>query len=228
MQRFKTVLFMIAVAVVFGSAVTGIHLLSQKTMRENEAFLEQKSLVELFNLGKVKSLSKAEMNTLIQQQIDSSEKCIDPVTNWQFTIIKAFKDSTQKELKGYGFEFEGLGFWAPIKGKLAVSPDLSKTIGIKITQQQETPGLGGRIEEEIFTTSFAEGLTISPPKSGKAFLYMGAPELEPQKGSPQFERKFDAITGATQTSMSMERMLNDFVARFVRAMNNRKEAENGI
>jgi Na+-transporting NADH:ubiquinone oxidoreductase subunit C len=228
MQRFKMVLFMIAVSSVFGSAVTSIHLLSQNIMKENKAFLEQKSLVELFDLGKADELSKAEMNTLIQQQIDATETCIDPETNWEFTIIKAYKDAEKKELKAYGFEFEGLGFWAPIKGKLAVTPDLSKTVGIKITQQQETPGLGGRIEEEVFTTSFTKGLTITPPKSGKTFLYMGAPELQPQQGSPKFGRKFDAITGATQTSMSMERMLNEFVARFVRAMNNRKEAENGI
>ncbi len=214
---------MISIAAVFGSGVTGIYLASQNIMLQNEAFLEQKSLVELFDLGEVKVLSKDQVRILVEERIDATEKRIDPETNWEFTIIKAFNDAEHKSLKAYGFEFQGLGFWAPIKGKLAVTPDLSKTIGIKITQQQETPGLGGRIEEKVFTESFIKGLDITPPAKGKTYLYMGVTDTQPQEGSQQYGRKFDAITGATQTSMSMERMLNEFVARFARAMKNSRE-----
>ena len=52
------------------------------------------------------------------------------------------------------FEFEGRGLWGPIKGLVALGPDLKTLESITIIAQEETPGLGGRISETKFLDQF--------------------------------------------------------------------------
>lgn len=216
-SRIYVVVFMVVIAALFGAGVTGINLSAQEKLEQNENLQMQKALVRLFGLGDVDALEPQEIDELVNTRIDRSEKRTDPETGWQFTLLKAYEDDAHQQLKAYAFRFRGLGFWAPIEGMLAVSPDLKKTVGCIILEQKETPGLGGRIEEPVFTRSFDEGLLITPPEKGTQFLYMGN-GTEPEKGTPQYGRQFDAITGATQTSLAMERILNEHLARFNRAM----------
>jgi len=72
--------------------------------------------------------------------------------------------------------------------------------GFKIVSQVETPGLGERITEESFQKSFigkrfSDGIKMT--KSGSAGI-----------------SEFDAITGATETSRALERILNRGLARY--------------
>ena len=46
------------------------------------------------------------------------------------------------------FEISGSGLWGPIRGIVAVLPDMKTIKGITIIYQEETPGLGGRIGED--------------------------------------------------------------------------------
>jgi len=214
-QRLYIVFFMVGIAAVFGAGVTGINLLARKTLEQNDRLIRQKALIRLFKLADVSQLGKDEIEQIVTTQIDDSEVRMDPETGWEFNLLKAYEDAEHTQLKAYAFPFRGLGFWAPIEGLLAVTPDLQKTVGCIIIEQKETPGLGGRIEESFFIKPFEDGLLITPPKKG-AYIYMGT--TKPATGSPQDGRQFDAITGATQTSMAMERMLNDHIMRFNRAM----------
>lgn len=215
MKRFYIVFFMVAIAALFGAGVTGINLLARDTLEQNDRLTRQKALIRLFKLGDVRELSKDEMETIVFNQIDESETRTDPETGWTFNLLKAYEDPEHTKLKSYAFKFRGVGFWAPIEGLLAVSRDLKQTLGMVIIEQKETPGLGGRIEEPFFTKPFEDGLLITPPEKG-ACIYMGT--TAPVPGSPQYQRQFDAITGATQTSMAMERILNEYLMRFNRAM----------
>jgi Na+-transporting NADH:ubiquinone oxidoreductase subunit C len=212
----------VVIAALYGAGVTGLHLSSVKTVEENNRFIEQKALVELFGLGDVKTLSKEEINTIVQNQIDRSETLTDPQTGKKIPLLKAYDTAKHDNLIAYGFPFSGIGFWDRIDGYIAVDSELKKTVGLKVISQSETPGLGGRIEEPFFVKPFAEGLNITAPKSGGNYLYMGSPGTSPDEGTPQYGRTFDAITGATQTSLAMSRMLNAAVAEFNRAVENRK------
>ena len=87
---------------------------------------------------------------------------------------------------------DGGGFQGPIS--LLVSLDEDKLTGVRVVSQVETPGLGSRITEESFQQSFVGkrvGNGISMTKSGNAD-----------------ENEFDAITGATETSKALEKMMN--------------------
>ncbi len=87
---------------------------------------------------------------------------------------------------------EGGGFQGPIS--LLVSLDGDTIAGFRVVSQVETPGLGQRITEESFQQSFIGKKVdngIKMTKSGNAG-----------------ETEFDAITGATETSKALEKMLN--------------------
>ncbi len=222
MKRVKTVLFMVVIAALYGAGVTGLHLSSRATVGKNKRFIEQKALVELFGLGDVETLSKEEINQIVQTQIDQSETLTDPQTGRQIPLLKAYSNAAQDQLVAYGFPFSGIGFWDEITGYIAVDSTLKKTVGLKVITQLETPGLGARIEEPFFVKPFADGLDITSPSAGKSYLYMCAPGTHPEPGTAQHGRNFDAIAGATQTSLAMERMLNAAVAEFARAVQTRK------
>ncbi len=102
------------------------------------------------------------------------------------------------EVKGYALPFAGPGLWGTIRGYLGVSASLDRTAGLVFTQQNETPGLGGRIDELQFKEQF-RGLPI---KAGTELVY-GA----------QGDNQIDAVTGATQTSSAVLRILNSVIAQ---------------
>ena len=222
MKRVNIVLFMVVIAGLYGAGVTGLHLSTTKTVEQNKLFLEQRTLIELFNLGDVAALSNEEIASLVETQIDQTQTLTDPSTQKELPLLKAYGDAEKTELLAYGFPFKGIGFWTEITGYIAVDSDLKRTVGLKVVTQAETPGLGARIEkEEFFGAFFTPGLDITPPAAGAHFIYMGAPGNAPDKGTAQHDRTFDAITGATQTSLAMERMLNAAVAEFSRCIQTR-------
>ena len=215
------VTFMVGIALVFGSGVTGIYLGSADLLQRNTEFLRQRALVSVFDFGDPARLGKAAVAALVTGQVVGDERCTDPQTGASFDLIKAYTSADRKELKAYGFRFRGLGFWGPVEGILAVSPDLSRTVGFVVLEQSETPGLGGRIEEPVFTDQFRQGITVSPNPGGQ-FLRMGS------AGTPDPDgRQVDAVTGATQTSMAMERVLNEQLGIFQRAMAARANPSTG-
>ncbi len=216
---------MIGITAIFGAGVTGLNLVTRKTVEQNKRFIEQKALVELFGLGDIETLSKKEIAQVVEVQIDPCEVLTDPQTGRQIPLLKAYADEAQTQLVAYGFPFKGIGFWTEITGYIAVDSTLTKTVGLKVITQAETPGLGARIEEPFFVKPFADGLDISEPAEGASYLYMGTPGSTPELGTAQYGRTFDAITGATQTSLAMERMLNDAVAEFGRCIKTRKAGE---
>ncbi len=221
---------MVVIAALYGAGVTGLHLSTVKTVEQNNRLIEQKALVELFGLGNVDDLSKEEIANIVKTQIVTNQtfqlETIDPATGEPIKVLEAYETAKKDKLKAYGFKFFGIGFWAEIKGYIAVDSDLKKTIGFKVIAQAETPGLGSRIEDkEFYGVFFSPGLNITPPAPGKDYLYMGTAGSQPEPGTAQYERTFDAITGATQTSLAMGRMLNAAVAEFNRAVASRKAGE---
>ena len=222
MKQLKTILFMIAIAALFGSGVTALFLSSAETVEQNRHFLEQKTLVELFQLGDPTTLSKAEIAALVRTRIDATETLIDPATQQTMPLLKAYTDAEHTDLIAYGFPFNGIGFWAEITGFIAVDADLQRTVGLKVATQAETPGLGARIEKpEFFAVFFDPGLKITRPDDGETFVCMVSQGNRPAPGTAQYERAFDALSGATQTSLAMERMLNATLAQFSRCIANR-------
>ena len=95
--------------------------------------------------------------------------------------------------------FGGPGLWGPVKGFLSLDADMQTIAGVTFYEQEETPGLGGEISTEAFTSQFI-GKSITDP-SGKAGIRV-------RRGGGQGPNEVDGITGATMTCDKVEAMLN--------------------
>ena len=202
--------FMVAIAAVFGGGVTAIYLGSAGTLERNAAFFRQRALIQVFGLGDPGKLSKRAIAEIVEKHVVTGKTYVDPETGRRFEVMLAYEDAEHSRLKAQGFPFRGLGFWGPVRGILALTPDASRTVGIVVLEQSETPGLGGRIEEPVFTRQFEGGGVLVTPNPDGPFVRVVPP---PRDGG----REVEAITGATQTSMAMERILNTTLESYHRA-----------
>ncbi len=99
--------------------------------------------------------------------------------------------------------FSGQGLWGPVRGLLALEPDMRTIRGISFYDHEETPGLGGEISAGWFQNQFVGKKIVGPE---------GEPGIRvrpPREASAQNE--VDAITGATMTSDKVEKMLNETI-----------------
>lgn len=131
-------------------------------------------------------------------------------------VTKAFA-SQIRELKkdGYifynssdgavAFEFRGSGLWGPISGLISLEKDLKTIRKLKITYQEETPGLGGRIAEAAYLKQFKHKEIL--PR----LIFM--PE-----GKASQKNEVDAITGATGSSRAFEKLINENVQKYLAAL----------
>ena len=85
------------------------------------------------------------------------------------------------------------GLWGPITAILAADPKAERVRGLEILEQQETPGLGGRIGEAWFSAQFA-GEKVGA--DGRIAVAQGSGKGDPDKENS----KVDAVTGASRTS----------------------------
>ncbi len=99
----------------------------------------------------------------------------------------------------YAKEFVGSGLWGSINGVLGVDENVNQTVGLEIISHNETPGLGGRIDESWFKEQLA-GEKIG---DGGIVVTEGDGDTDRSNG------EIDGVTGATRTSEAMGRILNN-------------------
>jgi Na+-transporting NADH:ubiquinone oxidoreductase subunit C len=101
--------------------------------------------------------------------------------------------------------FEGRGLWGPIKGFLALEPNMRTIRGITFYEQEETPGLGGEIASDWFREQFT-GKQITGPDGRAGIRIVKA-------GGARVENEVEAITGATMTCEKVESILNETIGK---------------
>jgi Na+-transporting NADH:ubiquinone oxidoreductase subunit C len=211
-QALRTIGFMVLIATVFGAGVTGIRLATDDILLRNRDLAFQRSVVNVFGLAE--GVQDPDYAKIYEQRITREIKT-DPETGREIPCYTVYEGADKKTPVAVGFEFVGRGFWGPISGVLALTNDRKETIGLTILEQGETPGLGGRVAEPEFTDQFAKGVLVAPEDSGR---YIRVSATAPSPDSPSAKRHVETITGATQTSMAMDRMLNDSLAAYHRAV----------
>jgi Na+-transporting NADH:ubiquinone oxidoreductase subunit C len=102
--------------------------------------------------------------------------------------------------------FAGPGLWGPIKGFLALDPEITKIRGITFYEQEETPSLGGEIVKPAFRDKFV-GLLIRDED--------GNPGIIIKSGGEEAPNKVDGICGATMTCDKVQEMLNEAIRSIV-------------
>jgi Na+-transporting NADH:ubiquinone oxidoreductase subunit C len=135
---------------------------------------------------------------------DSGEEAIDifeslKVENINDTTL--YSTSIENE-KVYAYRFTGNALWGTVNGVLAVNKQVDRIIGMDIISHNETPGLGGRIEEKWFRDQFRNE-KIS--EDGISINIGGDGDYNSENS------EFDSITGATNTSQSMKTIINNTI-----------------
>ena len=173
-----TIVFIIAVSAVFSGLLAGVNAAYKNKIEINELNAEKASI--LYSMG-----------------IDAGDNAVtvfnERVTKENAAGMDFYSASDDQGVTVYSVPFEGAGLWGTIRGYIAVDSSLTRIMGIAFTEQNETPGLGGRIEEEWYKEQF-RGLEIGP-----------AIEYGEDTG-------IDAITGATSTSNAVLKIMNEFIA----------------
>ncbi len=121
------------------------------------------------------------------------------------TYVYSPRDAAGKAL-AVAMRFAGPGLWGPVKGFLALEPDMKTIRGITFYEQEETPGLGGEIASPWFRDQFVGKSIVGP--DGKPGIIIGKP-------GEQGMNKVDAISGATMTCDKVQAMLNEAIKNIV-------------
>ena len=92
------------------------------------------------------------------------------------------------------------GLWGPLRGVITLESDFQTIVNITVLEEQETPGLGGKVKNRDFLDQFI-GLVLIPELDRPVEVNKDAAANE--------ANEVDEISGATGTSTAFERLLND-------------------
>lgn len=178
---------------VFGEKIydkNGKQILTQKEI--NKIFDEK---VKGFVLDSDGKLCKRKFDSLTKEELN--ERYGDAKLK-KFYPFFIYKGSEGKEL--YAIHISGRGLWSVVKGFLAFEKDLETVAGITFYEHNETPGLGGEVDQPYFQKEFV----------GKKFFEQGK-VLDfaiVKHGQPLNDHSVDGISGATMTSNGVMNFLN--------------------
>lgn len=193
------VVYMFVITALFSSALIGFARVTRPRVLANEQLAFERAALEAFPEITVPPSPQIHplFNTLFEKSNDAAG---------------AYVYRKDGRRVGYAVPVAGKGFWAPIRGVVGVSADLMTLTGISFYDQNETPGLGARITEADFRQQF-EGLAV-----GALEKPIG---VRPTTVSPA-DNEVHAITGATQTCVRLEVLINEALSVWLKAMNSRE------
>lgn len=171
------------------------------------------AMLNMATAERVATLQETELRTKIMYVFDIPVETQDPM-EIEEVFTANFKEEESEEGTifilqdngqdaGYAFPVSGPGLWGQINGYVGINTDYSEILGIVFVKHEETPGLGGRIDEEVYLSQY-RNLDLSSASDENYIIH------RPSPGG-----NLDAIAGATQTSNSVVNLLNNDIANFI-------------
>lgn len=188
------VVYMFVMTACLSSVLIGFSRLTRDRVLANEQLMLQRAVLEVF--PDIDLPATPQIHATFSELFEKSDDAAG-----------AYVYRRDGQIKGYAVLVEGKGFWAAIRGVVGVSQDLKTLTGISFYEQTETPGLGARIVEPEFRGQF-EGLTI-----GKLDKPIGIRPASVELGKSEVH----AITGATQTCVRLEVLINEGLSAWLAA-----------
>ena len=202
-DRLFTVIYMVVITAVATAGLTSAKLFLAKRIDRNEMLQERRAQLDALGLLP-KEADGGQIDVIFSQRVKEEDRA-------GRKILYAYaEDGTT--LEAIGFEFEGMGFWGPIRGVMALDPARRHIVGVAFLRHQETPGLGGRMTESWFRDQFRGKDVAEPDLSGRYLIFLseGTEATGP--------REVNAITGATRTSDSLKKIFNESLQDFQAVM----------
>lgn len=185
-----TVLFTFFICIVFVFILALASELTKDRVAANRRFAERTALLRALGVA-------VESDDKVDSTYDSS---VVLSKNGSTELFRATVDGTARFAK----RFSGSALWGTVTGVLAVDAAVDRIAGLEIVSHNETPGLGGRIDEPWFKDQFrgekigADGIRVR----------QGGGSGDPDKENGEL----DAVTGASRTSGAMEAIVNAEIA----------------
>jgi len=201
----RSVLFMVAACAVFVGAIASVKLVLAQRIRDNQNLLDQVQRLEAVGLIDWRDRGHPRSSSLYAKCVTEYPATADSPA---FYVAKMPDGAPQAVALITTWQ----GFWGPIRAMIALDPKAEKIKGISFLSHSETPGLGARISEPAFRRQFFDGGKTIPGVSGPAAVL--APE---DKANPQ-PNEISAITGATRTSDTFVKLLNQQLPAEVKAI----------
>lgn len=180
------IIFMAIVTAVFVSVLAFLNYSTIEVIAFNENIDLQKKILYVFDIEYDENDTE-KINETFNKYISIEKE--DP----DYPIYKAEKDG---KIIGYAYPVGGSGLWGTIDAYIGISEDFNKTLGLEFIAQEETPGLGGRIDELEFKEQFRD-IDLTSREGSNYIIY------RPASGG-----NVDAISGATLTSQAVADFLN--------------------
>jgi len=188
-NRFWMIGMLLIMAVVCSSALALVNIYTSPIITKNNEIKYMSTVLDVFGI----SYDAEDSDSIISTYKDAIEES-------EADGIRLFTDTSSGRT---ATSISGSGFQGSITLIVALDGDIIS--GFKVVSQVETPGLGARITEDPFQKSFigkhvSDGIKMT--RSGNAGI-----------------SEFDAITGATETSRALERILNRGFSRYFERKN---------
>lgn len=187
-----TVIFTFIVCFVFVLFLSFTNTLLQDKVQENIRFTKNRAI--LLALG----VDPLDVATI--EQIDKLQTGIEEISKNDRLYYRGNFGTP-----ALATAFSGPGLWGTIYGYIAFSDDGNKIVGFRITEHNETPGLGGRISEPWFYEQLQGEqirnniVTVSAGGTGDADRSNGS---------------IDGVSGATRTSEGIQAILKKHIQYF--------------
>ena len=184
-KRVFPVVFMLAITLVFISITTVIYTYTKDQIALNER-LRLKQAV-LYSAGVPLPDNPLETERLYNERVEEVKD--ESGTVRYFAIRKPDSPSTES----FVIIKTVAGLWGEITATVGFDSNLESFVGLEVLDQNETPGLGGRIGESWFKEQFR----------GKRPPLGTVPE-----GDPTDTNQFQAITGASYSTAAIQDIMN--------------------
>jgi Na+-transporting NADH:ubiquinone oxidoreductase subunit C len=185
---------MFVVTAAFSSVIIGFAAMTRDRVEANARLAFERAVVEALPGLYEPGLGSLEIHNRFVEQVTEP----DVSTGGAYTLRK------DGQIAAYGLPFEGQGFWAPIRGIIGIEADKQTVTGIAFYEQAETPGLGAEIARPAFRNQF----------KGKTLAREEKPINMRRPGAELGENDVYAVTGATQTSVRLEAIVNRAVSEW--------------
>ncbi|HBG27190.1 MAG: hypothetical protein A2Y10_07445 [Planctomycetes bacterium GWF2_41_51] len=199
-KKWYPVIYMFLITAFFSAIVIGLTQATSKRVEANQTLIFETAILSVLPnvYDPNQKLSGIQMHSLFLEKVQPPDQ----------QSAGAYTVTQNGNITAYALPLEGQGFWAEIKIVIGIADDKKTILGLAVYQQNETPGLGAEIAKPEFKNQF-EGKIISEPPTLIDFA---------RPGAPLNQSSVHAITGATQTSVRLEKIINDGLKKWQQEM----------
>ena len=136
---------------------------------------------------------------------------IDPKVDTD--LLPIYFSEKDDQLSSYIIPVSGKGLWSTIYGYLALEPDGITVKGITFYQHGETPGLGGEIDKDWFTSSF-KGKKIRSDEGELVSITVVKGKVAEKIETDKQSHYVDGISGSTLTGNGVTNFLKQELLKY--------------